>query len=181
MATRIYSIQVTVPAGTLQSAPQVTPWKTEDNLINLIELEVPPGHNGLTGIRVMKGDVPLLPYNTNAFIVANAYVNSWTVNDYLPTGDITIQTFNTGAYAHTFYLRMTVSDWDRSGASNISHESQAIPVGTVTAPPDPLSPDAILGVTTADQLANGQLTADQLQPVSVPDLTAPPQPKPTGL
>src|SRR5690349_17381465 len=155
MATRIYETQVTVPAGTPKAAPQVTPWVTEDNLINLIELEVPPGHNGLTGIRVMKGDTPLLPYNANSFIIANAYTASWPVNDYVPTGDLKIQTFNTGAYPHTFYLRMTISDWDRSGRGNVSPESQAITVGTITAAPDPLSPDAILGVTTADQLATG--------------------------
>ena len=181
MAARIWEIQVTVPAGTLQAAPQVTPWITEDNLINLIELEVPPGHNGLTGIRVMKGDVPLLPYNSNSFIVANAYTNSFPVNDYVPTRDVSIQAFNTGAYPHTFYLRMTVSDWDTSGGKSVPSESQALPVGQATIPPDPLSPDAILGPGIASGLAAGQITADELAGEQTQSLTVPPQPVPTGL
>lgn len=181
MATRIWEIQVTVPAGTLQAAPQVTPWVTEDNLINLIELEVPPGHNGLTGIRVMKGDVPLLPYNANAFIVANDYTAQFPVNDYTPTGDVSIQAFNTGAYPHTFYLRMTVSDWDRSGGTAQGNTSGALPASEITAAPDPLSPDAILGPATADALTNGQVTADELAGVQTENLTVPPTPVPTGL
>lgn len=181
MATRIYTTSVTVPAGTLQAAPQVTPWVTEDNLINLIELEVPPGHNGLTGIRVMKGDTPLLPWNASSFIVANAYTNSWPVNEYLPTGDVTIQTFNTGAYPHTFYLRMTISDYDKSGGTSAGTPSQAIPSGAITAPPDPLSPDAILGPVVTDQLVNGKVTADELAGVETENLTIPPAPAPKGL
>jgi hypothetical protein len=181
MATRIYEIQVTVPAGTAQANPQVTPWVTEDNLINLIELEVPPGHNGLTGIRVMKGDTPLLPYNANSFIVANAYTSAWPVNDYIPTSDLKIQAFNTGAYPHTFYLRMTVSDWDRSGGANVTGISGALPTGTITATPDPLSPDGILGPETVADLTSGQLTAADLQPVNTATLTVPPQPVPKGL
>lgn len=181
MASRIWETQVTVPAGTPQATPLVSAWVTEDNLWNVIELIVPPGHNGLTGIRVMKGDVPLLPYNSASFIVANDYTREFPVNDYVPTGDVTIQTFNTGAYPHTFYLRVTISDWDKSGAGPGAVQSQPISTGTITTSPDPLSPDAILGPVTTDQLVNGQLTADQLAGVETENLTVPPAPAPKGL
>lgn len=171
MASRIWEIAVTVPINTLQSAPQVTKWITEDNLVNSIELTVPPGHNGLTGIRIMKGDVQLLPYSANSFIVANDYTKEFLVNDYVPTADVSIQTYNTGGYPHTFYLRATLSDYPREGGTFIGSPSAALPVGTITESPDPLSPDAILGPATTDQLQTGLITADDLAQTDVGSIT----------
>lgn len=181
MATRVWEISVTVPAGTPRNAPLVTPWLTEDNYLNSIELEVPPGHNGLTGIRVMKGDVSLLPWSIGTFVVANDYTHEFVIGDYVPTADVSIQAFNTGQYSHTFYLRAVISDWDLTGGKTLASPSAALTVGTITASPDPLSPDAILGTDTAALLADGTLTANDLQSVTTENLTVPPAPVPAGL
>jgi hypothetical protein len=170
MASRIWEIQVAVPAGTQQATPLVTPWLTEDNLLNTIELTIPPGHNGLTGIRIMKGDVPIVPYSANSFIVGNNYTHEFTVNDYVQTGDVKIQTFNVGSYSHSFYLRATVSDYLGPNDSGQGSLSQTLLVGEIQASPDPLSPDAILGVTATDGLTSGLITADDL--ISIPEDSA---------
>jgi hypothetical protein len=162
MASRIWELQITVPAGTVIAAPLVTPWLTEDNLLNTVELVIPPGHNGLTGIRVMKGDVPIIPYSANSFIVGNNYAHEFTVNDYVQTSDVKVQTYNIGSYPHTFYLRATLSDYLGPNDSGQGSLSQTLLVGEVQASPDPLSPDAILGVTATDALVSGQVTADDL-------------------
>lgn len=172
-AARIYETSVTVPAGTLPTAPQVTSWVTEDNDVLDIEVEIPPGHNGLTGVRVMKGDVQLLPFGTNTWLIANDYSRVFTVGEYLPTVDVKIQAYNQGSFSHTFYLRMTVV--------NHTVPVPAVPAGTgapltfgATQPaPDPLSPDAILGPDTAAGLASGIITAADLQPAIPEDLTVP--------
>lgn len=175
---RIYSISVTVPAGTPIGAPVSVPWVTEDNTISDIELEIPPGHNGLTGIRITKGDIQLVPWSKNQWIVANDYSRVFPVGVYIPTGDLKINAYNTGSYPHTFYLRMTVTDFDPNAGQSEGNPSQALPAQDVITAPDPLSPDAILGPDTAAGLADGTLTADQVAPVDATDLTLPPQPEP---
>lgn len=167
-ATRIYPLQLSVPAGTLPSAPQVTPWVTEDNVIVTIELEIPPGHNGLTGIRIMKGDSQLLPFGPNSWIIANDYSRVFPIDDYIPTGDIRVQAYNQGSYPHAFFLRMTMTLYTPliAGSSPVEASALSLPTGSGVA--DPLSPDAILGTDTTAALANGLVTADQLLPVSVP-------------
>jgi hypothetical protein len=162
VAARIYETQFTVPAGTPQSAPVKQAWVTEDNTIVDIELEVPPGHNGLTGIRVVKGDTALIPYNPNAWIVANDYSRVFPVNDYIPTGDISVQGFNTGQYNHTFYLRMTMQDYNPTPDASVPSALPDLPTGDITSAPDPLSPDAILGSSTVAALSDGSITADDL-------------------
>lgn len=176
---RIYDIAVTVAPGTLPANPQVTPWVTEDNDVPEIEIEIPPGHNGLTGIRVMKGDVQLLPYGVNTFLIANDYSRVFPVGEFLPTSDVKIQTYNQGTYPHTFYLRMTI----------LNHEvtAQVPPAGTVSAlsftetpaVTDPLSPNGLIGDNVATALTNGTLTAADLEPVTPEDVTVPP-PDTTG-
>lgn len=181
MAPRLYEISFTVPAGTPKNAPVSIPWVTENNTVVDIELEIPPGHNGLTGIRVMKGDIQLLPWSAGTFITANDYVRVFPIGVYLPTTDVTLQGYNTGSFPHTFYLRMTIVDFNQPGQSNQGSPSQAIPAESVTAAPDPLSPDAILGPDTVAALSNGTLTADDVAPVDASNLTLPPVPEPTGV
>jgi len=181
MPPRVYNIAFTVPAGTPQNAPFSVPWTTEDNTIQDIELEIPPGHNGLTGIRVLKGGTQLLPFSAATFIVANDYNRVFPVGVYLPTTDVTIQGYNTGAYPHTFYLRMTVTDYDHAGSGSAPAPGAALPAESVQAAPDPLSPDALLGADTAASLTAGDLTAADIAPVDTTDLTIPPVPEPTGL
>jgi hypothetical protein len=181
MPPRLYETSFTVPAGTPSNAPVSQVWRTEDNVIEDIEIEIPPGHNGLTGIRIMKGDVQLLPWSAGTFITANDYARVFPIGAYLPTGDVTLQGYNTGGYPHTFYLRMTVTNYngatDQPGTTN----TQALPAGSVTSAPDPLSPDALLGADTAAAVTAGDLSPSDIAPIDASDLTIPPSPEPTGL
>lgn len=181
MPPRVYNLTFTVPAGTNSFAPLVMPWVTEDNVIQDIELMVPPGHNGLTGIRVSKGDVQLLPWSPNTFIVANNYNRVFAVGAYIPTGDLTVQGYNQGAYAHSFFLRMTVTNRELPAGQSGSLMSQAVLAGTIPVTPDPLSPDAILGPDTAAAITAGNLTAADVAPVDSSNLTIPPTPVPAGI
>jgi hypothetical protein len=178
---RVYEITFTVPAGTAIATPVGTPWVTEDNTIVDIELEVPPGHNGLTGIRVMKGDTQLIPWGQDTWIIANDYNRVFPVGAYLPTGDVTLEGYNTGSYDHSFYLRMTVVDYSQDTGTAVPSSPVELPAGSITSSPDPLSPDAILGPDTAAALANGDITASDVTPVIDANLTVPQEPVPTGL
>lgn len=169
MAFRTYPLTVAVPPGTLPTAPLITPWKTEDATIVSIEIVIPPGHNGLTGIRFVKGDAQILPFGINSWIIANDIFRVFPVGAFTPTGDLAVWTYNQGVYTHTFYILMTVEDYTPSIAPVSASETAAL---ALTSPPgstDPLSPDALLGPATAALLASGDLTAADIAPV---DLTA---------
>ena len=162
---RVYSITVTVQPGTLPGAPQSTPWVTEDNTIVSIEFEIPPGHNGLTGIRLTKGGSQILPFSGNTWITANGYSRVFAIDDYMPTRDLTVETYNQGAYPHSFYLRMTVVDYTPSPVQFGATEAGALNLGSPSTVTDPLSPDSLLGPDTVDALITGQLTPADLAPV----------------
>lgn len=126
MAQRVYGINVTVPAGTPPSIPFAIPWVTEDEIIVSVEILIPAGHNGFTGVRLRKGDVQILPFSPNTWIVANDYTRVFELNEYIPTGDMFVEAYNQGGYNHTFYLRMTLSDANKAGGTPIATESSAI-------------------------------------------------------
>lgn len=174
MGVRTYQITVTVPAGTPQSAPASVPWSTEDNTILDIEIEIPPGHNGLTGIRVMKGDVQLLPFGTGAWITANNYSRVFPIGQYMPTSDITIQAYNLGAYAHNFFLRMSMTLHDPGLTSTSPTETDALNLSGNSLTSDPLSPDALLGADTVTALIAGDIQPSDLAPVDVTTLMSAP-------
>lgn len=180
MAIRIYTISVTVPPGTLPAAPQVTPWVTEDEWVDTIEIEVPPGHNGLTGIRLVKADIQVLPFGMNTWLIENDYVRVFPLDQYLPTTDLVIQAYNQGSYPHTFYLRLALHTYVRQQQAALSG-SPVLPESAASAvSDDPLSPDQLLGSETASALTSGAITAADVAPVSGPDITVPPEPVRTG-
>lgn len=165
MASRIYTISVTVPAGTLPANPQITPWFTEDNIMVSIELDIPPGHNGLTGIRIMKGDIQLVPWGRASWVIGNDIDHTFPIGSYMSTHDVTIQAYNQGAYPHTFYLRVQMDTFIQPGTERAPRAGSALPVDADTVSGDPLSPDAILGPDTASALTSGDLTAADVTPV----------------
>ena len=173
MATRIWETQVTVPAGTLPAAPQVTKWVTEDDTLVDVEIEIPPGHNGLTGIKILKGGSPLIPYSPNSWIIANDYSRLFPVDDYVPTSDVTIVAYNQGAYPHTFYLRATIADTPSTGGAAPPLVSTVLPISSDSFTADPLSPAGLLGAGVANALASGDITASDLVPAGSAQITLP--------
>lgn len=167
MAFRVFSITVVVPAGTLLTSPLSTPWVTEDNTIVSIEIEIPPGHNGQTGIRLLKGDVQILPFGSNSWIIANDTDKTFPIGSYVPTGDLIIQTYNTGIYSHSFYLRMTTETYVPAPSTPNATEASALDLGAASSSADPLSPDAVLGPGTAAALTAGDVTAADIAPVDL--------------
>ncbi len=169
---RIYPLTVTVPAGTAQATPVSVPWVTEDNTIVDIEVYVPPGHNGLTGIRIMKGDVQLLPFGANSWITANDYYRVFSIGGFVPTSDLKIQAYNTGNYPHSFYLRMGVVLYTPTSAGLGATESSALPLDTSAPASDPLSPDALIGPDATIALTNGIIQPSDLVPLDTSTIPA---------
>lgn len=130
MATRYYAINVTTPTSTMPSSPLVTVWKMEDVILSRIEIDVPPGHNALTGIAIFRSQQQVIPWGNSGFLIANDRLLVIDVNEELTESELVIHTYNQDIFQHTHYLRATVSDIQAAGTSS--------------ALPAPIIPSAIL-------------------------------------
>lgn len=117
MGTRLYELDVTVPAGTAQITPQVTPWPLENAQLVQIELIVPPGHVALTGIRILQAQQQIIPWGNLSYLRMDSEKLVIPFNGEIGANALSINTFNTDIFAHTFYLRATIQDLPLPGAN----------------------------------------------------------------
>ncbi len=158
---RYYPLTVTVPAATPVASPIVVPYPLETGRLVDIEIEIPSGHCGLTGVRVMFGDVVILPWGQGQFIVASDYSRVFDVNENIDANNLTVAAYNTDIFDHSFYLRAHVSDSQAQAATQppapVADNSLISAVGTL----DPLSAEAILGTQDLMAIISGNLTPAQ--------------------
>lgn len=105
---RYYPVSLTVPPGTAIAAPVNQAVVLENNLLVDVELEVPSGHAGFTGIRVSSSKQQILPWGNSQWIIANDYVRVFAWNEEIGANAISVQGYNTDVVAHTFYLRFHI-------------------------------------------------------------------------
>ena len=106
--TLSYAFDVTIPAGTLQSAPLVTPVQFETNTVKRIEWVFPGGCNGVVGIQIGAKSVPVLPSARGQFYIRSGAAQGSDVEGMHNTGDWSVIGYNTGAFDHTIHVAFTV-------------------------------------------------------------------------
>ncbi|SRR6266700_6804288 len=125
MSTRFYLNAVTVAAGTAAAAPQGNPWTLENGKLEYITVRVPDGHAGLTGIRFKWSSAVVVPVSGDLFIVANGEVVTVPWDGEIAADALTVETYNSDVWPHTFYLRAAVSDLAAPPAVSVP----AVPAG----------------------------------------------------
>lgn len=143
---QLWPLTVTVPPGTLQSAPQVTPWRTDDAPeLSYFDIIVPNGHNGLTGIKLLWSGTEIVPWDNTAFLTANDEKIHVEFGGYITVNALTVVTYNTDIFAHSFYLRALIKQvLPASMCQPVDLASLVMP-DLPNLPLDPLSPDCLLG------------------------------------
>lgn len=128
MADRIELFDVTVPAGTLEAAPQTTALPFNLGVVTDIEILVPPGPSGLVGFRIQHSQETVIPYNKSKWVIADDDTLRWPLSGF-PVGSAwALQAYNRDVYPHTLYLRFLVNETG--------------PRGPVTVPIVPIAPVA---------------------------------------
>ncbi len=110
MADRMYLFQVTCPAGRSSTVPLSSTWAMEDGWLSTITVIIPDGHSGFTGIRFKRAGTLFWPYSGAAWVIANNDEIVVPYNDTMTITGITIETYNTDVFDHTFYMRAVLSD-----------------------------------------------------------------------
>lgn len=108
---------MTVAAGVAQAAPASTDISFNPGEVVGIEIQIPDGHAGLTGLQLASAHQPLIPNTAGAFIVANNDTIDWTVQGMPNTGNWQALCFNTDRFPHSFYIRFLVVELQRYAAT----------------------------------------------------------------
>lgn len=104
MAREVYRFAVTVPAGTLQSAPAVTALTMPERQVRLITVTVPPGARGLVGFQFTHAGSQLIPINAGQFLIMDGRTKEFSLDDYLTSGAWQLTAYNTGTAPHTLEI-----------------------------------------------------------------------------
>ena len=110
MSDRIEVFQVTVQPNTA-SPGTVTPIALSrvGNVVG-VSILIPDGHYGLTGLALLQANQQIIPWVAGSFLVANNETLNFPISLPLDTQQWSVQTFNTGKYPHTFYIRFSVNE-----------------------------------------------------------------------
>ncbi|HLI74292.1 MAG TPA: hypothetical protein VKU86_10480 [Acidimicrobiales bacterium] len=107
---RYLPLTVTVPANTAKASPITVDSGVANAVVNTIELRIPPGHGGLTGISVQWNGVSVVPFaQPPEFIDGDDDFFTFDVGEQIG-GGLTVAAFNTDPVnPHSFFLRFDVT------------------------------------------------------------------------
>lgn len=114
MAFEVYRFAVTIPAGTLQAAPQVSALPMPARVVEKIVVVVPPGPRGQVGFQLASGGLQIVPVNAGQFVVADDEKIEWMLTGLLQSGAWQLIAYNAGTNPHTLELRFEVDLLDHS-------------------------------------------------------------------
>lgn len=96
----------TGPVGSTAANPLVTAITLPDAYVNRIKIRWPEGHNGQTGIYIAKAGKPIIPFSFPAvYFLGNDDEEWFDVGDEMQ-GNLSANTYNSGKFPHTHYLRI---------------------------------------------------------------------------
>lgn len=105
MAQEIRSFTFTVPAGITSDAPAILDMTFPPREVRGIEIVIPPGANGVVGFQLQNSGLPVIPYDSDSWIITNDEVISWPLSGYINSGSWQIAGYNTGVNDHAVYIR----------------------------------------------------------------------------
>lgn len=106
-------ISLTVPAGTTQAAPAAKAWSLYPAFVHSFRINIPAGHNGLTGVRIVYHGTPVIPFDLQQFLIGNAGAFEVPFGDEVDQSGVSLQGFNTDIWPHTFYCYADVDPYYR--------------------------------------------------------------------
>jgi len=104
---RFFSYALTVPAGTPVDAPLEVDVAIDNLILADVGIQIPDGPCGLTGIAFEFSNQLILPWDEGTgWIQGNNLVADFQVGLEVGPGNLQVLMYNTGAYDHTFYVRL---------------------------------------------------------------------------
>jgi hypothetical protein len=100
----VRTLQATVAAGVTAAAPAAQSWDVGPATLRRLEITVPNGHNGLTGIAFVVGGSRVVPFDADEWLVGNGQTFVFSPDLQLAGGVISVVQFNLGDFPHSHLL-----------------------------------------------------------------------------
>lgn len=111
VGTRYSTLRPTAPAGTLATAPASASITVGNVILAAIEIVIPRGHNGLTGVQVLYAGQRILPFGDAADFFSGDDDDDEYPVDIEVSSPIVVKTYNVDIYEHVWLLRFKVIDF----------------------------------------------------------------------
>ena len=111
IASRVLPFVVSVPANTPKASPTTTPTRLPIAQVVSVEIDIPAGHAGLTGIYLAVSGAPALPWGAGNYFSGNGSTFSYELVGLPDSGDWSAVCYNTDTFAHAFTIRYAILDF----------------------------------------------------------------------
>ena len=109
MAREVQRFSVTIPAGTLKTAPVQINLAMPARIVEEVEIVVPPGPRGEVGFQLGTSGSQIIPITPGQFVVTDNEVIHWPLEGQIDSGAWQMIAYNTGAFNHTLAVRFLVT------------------------------------------------------------------------
>lgn len=109
-AERVHAREVTVPAATLEASPLVQDLSFTRGILLALDLLIPPGHGGTTGLALYQSGRQVIPSDEGDWLKGDGSEFRMGLEGYHETGLWSARAFNTDVFEHTFYMRFLVRE-----------------------------------------------------------------------
>lgn len=108
---RVQAFSLSVPKSTTKAAPATAALTFPDGQVVWVEIVIPTGHIGQTGVALSYGGQQVIPEDAGTWITSNGETIHWDLDDF-PTGSQwQAKAFNLDRVnAHGFYFRFGIRE-----------------------------------------------------------------------
>ena len=117
MASRIEFTDVTIPAGTLITAPVRIVPTFADGELERIQMRWPPGPSGLVGLRIGHSGQVIIPFDVRTWLITDDEAIDWDVTGYPTAAKWFIDGYNSDVFDHTIQFRWLLNETPTPGLS----------------------------------------------------------------
>lgn len=122
---RYYPVTCEAIGLTPITAPITLAVPTEDALLADVEIIIPDGHVGLTGIRLRSSGQQILPWGNDSWLIGNQYQRVFTMNTEIGATSLSLQFYNTDFRRHRFYVRFHLQDLNKGAQVGLTVPQQS--------------------------------------------------------
>lgn len=108
MHYQYWPLQVIVPKNTPASAPYSQSWPIVQGHMRDLRVQIPPGHNGRTGLRVKYMGTQVMPWVAGLWLVGSGDVFTIPWADEVMATGWAVEAYNVDTTSHNFYLYAAV-------------------------------------------------------------------------
>ena len=138
---RVEVFDITAAAQTAKASAVQTAISFPPGDVVGVEIVIPDGHMGLTGIQLGQANAQTIPRTAGAFIVGNDEVIRWPTEGFLNNGKWSAIVYNTDSLPHTFHIRFLLRELRKGPA--LPPIVYPIDPAQLSSQPAELSPDVL--------------------------------------